>query len=82
MKHPNALAAGTANGATLALVWLLHRYAHVGISVYAAGLIVGFASTVVLFIGRDGIKGALARIWRGGKAAWSGAPKAPESPKV
>lgn len=77
VNHPNATAAGTTSGATVFLIWLLNRYLHVDLSLYAASLIVGSATTAVLFIGREGLRGAALRIWRGSRSVWAGSPKAP-----
>lgn len=73
-SHPNSNAAGVASGAAVLLVYLLHKYFNVDLSIYYAGLIVGGAATVVLFIGRDGIKGTALRVWRGSGSVWNGKP--------
>ena len=71
-NHPNATAGGYSAAAALLLVYLLHTYAHTELSIYYAGLIVGGAAAVVLFIGRRGIKGALQGLWLGLDSVWKG----------
>jgi hypothetical protein len=74
--HPNSTAAGYASAAALLLVWLLKSRFNVDLSIYYAGLIVGAAAALVLFIGKRGIKGAVQALWHGTGTVWSGKPEA------
>lgn len=64
MEHPNAKAAGSTTGAGVLVVWLL-GYFGVDLSAEAGAVIAGGAATVVLAVGRRGIRGALRALWRG-----------------
>lgn len=57
--HPNAAVAGGTTGVGLLIIWLLGLLG-VTLSAEAGAAIAGAATTVVLFIGRNGIAGA----WR------------------
>ena len=65
-QHPNATAAGGSTGLGVLAVWLL---GHFGVQIGAeeAAAIVGAAATIILFVGRNGLRGAWQRIWRGPK---------------
>jgi len=54
--HPNATVAGGTSGAGVALVWLL-GYLGVHISAEVAVVIAGALTTLVLFVGRNGLAG-------------------------
>ena len=64
-SNPNAVA-GTVSGAGggALIVWVLSL---VGLNVdpYIATILAGVTAGVVLFIGRNGIQGALRKIWKG-----------------
>lgn len=79
-KNANANASGLASGASVFLVYLLHHYAGVNLSLYYSGLIVGAVSYLALFIGRDGFKGLFSRLWNGSKKVWGGSTSAPAPP--
>ena len=74
-SHPNTNAAGLASGAAVLLIYVLHRYFTVDLSIYYAGLIVGGAATAVLFVGKRGIKGAAQGLWHGTGSMWNGNAK-------
>jgi hypothetical protein len=63
-NDPNAAVAGGPNGAGVLVVWLL-GYFGVALSAEVGAAIAGGAATVLLVIGRRGIKGTLQRVWRG-----------------
>jgi hypothetical protein len=63
-NDPNATVAGGTTGVGVLIVWLLGRYG-VNLSAEVGAAIAGGAATVLLVIGRRGIKGTLQRVWRG-----------------
>lgn len=65
--HPNAIVGGAGGGAGLGtlLVWLLTRYTSVDLSPEAAAGIAGGIATIILFLGRNGLKGAWKIVWGG-----------------
>jgi hypothetical protein len=63
-SDPNAAVAGGTTGAGVLVVWLL-GYFGVDLSAELGAAIAGGAATVLLVIGRRGIKGTLQRVWRG-----------------
>jgi hypothetical protein len=72
-NHPNATASFVTSSAVGALVWALHRYAGVNLSVRQALALLGGANAIVLWVGRVGLKGAWLRIWHGATAVVNGA---------
>lgn len=80
MRHPNTIAAGIGGGLATLTVYLLNRYAATSInSAQSAGIATGYA-TIILFVGRRGLKGAVSGVWNG---VWNGTPKpqAADQPK-
>jgi hypothetical protein len=72
MGHPNSIAALISGGLATLTVYLLNKYAHATINdAQSAGIATGYA-TVILFIGRRGLKGAVSGVWNG---VWNGSPK-------
>ena len=65
MNHPNAAAAATTGGLSTFVVWLFGNVFHWSLSAEDGAIIAGAVATVVLFIGRNGIKGLWQRIWSG-----------------
>lgn len=63
-KHPNATVAGTTGGAAALIVGLLHA-AGLNISLDVAVAITAAVPPVALFIGRNGLRGAIRLLWRG-----------------
>ena len=66
--HPNAFLGGVGGGiggGALA-VYALHRFG-VDITDYEGALIAGGISTLVLFVGRNGLQGLLKLVWGGSK---------------
>ena len=63
-SDPNASVAGGSTGVGVLVVWLLGRYG-VDLSAEVGAAIAGGAATILLVIGRRGIKGTLQRIWSG-----------------
>lgn len=73
MDHPNAFAALVASAVTVGAQWLVQRYAHEALSDYWKTALTSGVTVGVLYIGRNGLKAALARIWGGPKRIWTGA---------
>jgi hypothetical protein len=68
MKNPNAAVAGGGTSLSVLVVWLLGHF-HVALSAEDGAVIAGALATVVLFIGREGIRGVWRRIWGGEQGA-------------
>jgi len=64
VKNPNAAVAAGGSSLSAIIVWLLGHF-HVALSAEDGAIIAGAVSAVVLFIGREGIKGAWRRVWGG-----------------
>lgn len=64
MNHPNAAVAGGGTGLAVFVVWLA-GHLHVALSAEDGAVIAGGLATIVLFIGRNGVKGLWRRIWDG-----------------
>lgn len=77
--HPNATAAFVTAWLAGALVWALHRWAGINLSVRQAMAVAGGAVTVVLWVGRVGLRGAWLRIWHGASAVVQGAGSRPSA---
>jgi hypothetical protein len=67
--NPNATAALAAGGGVGPAVVYLLALAGVHLDAYAGVAVSSAAATIVLFIGRNGIRGAIRLIWRGKGAA-------------
>jgi hypothetical protein len=76
--HPNTLAAGLSGGASTLIVYLLNKYAGTNLDAQAGAAIATAVASVVLFIGRRGIRGTLSDIWNGNSKP-KPAAKAPAS---
>jgi hypothetical protein len=63
-KHPNATVAGGLGGVAALVAWLA-ELEHVAMPAPVAVLAAGILTTVVLAIGRDGVRGIARRLWRG-----------------
>jgi hypothetical protein len=76
VKNPNAWAAGIGYAASLGVQWLVARYAHAQLSDWWKQAVDGGVATAILWVGKQGLKSALQRIWNGPKTLWAGpAPK-------
>jgi hypothetical protein len=64
--NPNASVAAASTAAGVLLIWLLTSLG-VDISPEVGAAISGLLASVVLWIGRDGIKGAISKVWGGDK---------------
>ena len=64
MKNPNAAAAGGTIAPGVLVVWLLGHFG-VDMSAEVGTVIGGLAAAALLFVGREGIRGAFRRVWRG-----------------
>jgi len=82
MNNPNAFAAALAGALSIGVQWLVQRYAHVGLAAYWKDTITAAFAAGVLYVGNDGIKAALVRLWNGPKKIWAGssAPAAEAKP--
>jgi hypothetical protein len=65
MNHPNAAAAATTGGLATFVVWLAGNVFHWSLSAEDGAVIAGAVATVVLFVGRNGLKGLWRKIWNG-----------------
>lgn len=65
MKNPNAAVAGGGSGLSVLVVWLAGNVFHWSLSAEDGALLAGAVATVVLFIGREGIKGVWRKLWSG-----------------
>jgi hypothetical protein len=65
VNHPNAAAAATTGGLATFVVWLSGNVFHWSLSAEDGAIIAGAVATVVLFIGRNGLKGLWRKIWNG-----------------
>lgn len=67
MNHPNAtVSLGAGSGLGTLTVWGLDQWT--SIPAPAAAAIAGGVSALALFIGRNGVRGAVDLIWKGPKA--------------
>jgi hypothetical protein len=66
VKNPNAAVAAGGTSLSVFVVWLLGHF-HVSLSAEDGAVIAGAVASVVLFVGRNGIKGLWAKIWNGGE---------------
>jgi len=71
-SNPNATVAGATTAIGVFITWLLSHF-NVSISTETAVAIGGTITTIVLWIGRKGLKGAVESIWQG-------SPKPPATP--
>lgn len=60
MKNPNATVAAGGSTLSLLVVWLSGNVLHWALSAEDGALIAGAVSSVVLYVGRNGVRG----IWR------------------
>jgi hypothetical protein len=67
-KNPNAAVAAGGTSLSVFVVWLLGHF-HVSLSAEDGAVIAGAAASVVLFVGRNGLKGLWAKVWNGEKGA-------------
>lgn len=72
MQHPNTFAALFASAITLGAQWLVQRYAHVALPGYWQDAVTSGVTVAVLYVGKAGVKAAIARVWNGPKKIWSG----------
>lgn len=63
-QHPNMLASGGAGTIGVLVAWALGRF-HIAISAEEGAAISLGITTVVLFVGRRGLKNTLLQIWNG-----------------
>ena len=82
MKHPNTFAALVAGGITIGAQWLVQRYAHVQLTGYWKDAFTVGTTGAVLYVGKNGVKAALQRIWNGPRKAWSGVTKTASTAKA
>lgn len=64
MKHPNATVGATVGGSATVVVLLLGALG-VTIDPALAALVATGATAVVLFVGRNGVRGAVGIVWKG-----------------
>lgn len=71
MKNPNAVAAVVSSQAALAVEQLAATYLNSSVGPFWSQEIMAAAVAVVLYIGRDGIKGALLKVKATARSLWS-----------
>ena len=64
MKHPNAAVAAGGSGLSVFVVWLLGHF-HIDLSAEDGAIVAGAVASIVLYIGRNGVKGVWRRLWEG-----------------
>lgn len=69
MKHPNAAVAAGGSSLSAFIVWIFGNVFHWSLSAEDGAVIAGAVSTVVLVIGRSGVRGLWRRIWDGEKGS-------------
>jgi len=74
MKNPNAFVSFIATQITLGIMWLLahQHYVHYVLTPYRQAWVTGSIVTLLLLIGKDGIKGGTQRLWAFLKKFWTG----------
>ena len=65
-SHPNTTVATGGSGAGLLLIFLLGRFG-VHLTPEEGAAIVAAISSLILFVGRNGARGLLRKVWRGPK---------------
>lgn len=81
MKNPNAMATLTAGSLVLSLEQLGQDYVNVHLGPFWSKAVLVAVSTIVLYVGRDGLKGCLNRVVDVARAVWTGpAAKRPTTP--
>ena len=80
MQNPNATVAAVSAAITVAAQWLVQKYAHVALTGYWATAVTSGVTVAVLYVGKHGIKAALARLWAGPRKAWAGVSQEPAKP--
>lgn len=65
MKNPNAAVGAGGSGLSVFVVWLATNVFHWSLSAEDGAVIAGAVVTVVLFVGRNGIKGLWKRLING-----------------
>jgi len=71
-KNPNAVAVWVASHAAIAVETLVQKYAHAQVGTFWEKELVADVSTVVLYVGRNGLKAAVAGVCQTVKSAWTG----------
>ena len=66
-SHPNATVSGLSAALGTIVVAALDYYGY-ELEPAVAAAVVGATSAIVLAIGRDGVRGIVRRVWRGGAA--------------
>lgn len=64
MKNPNAIAVWVASHAVIAVEQLVQTYLHRQLPPYWATEATADVATVVLYVGRNGMKAAAGRVWQ------------------
>jgi len=72
MKNPNAFVAMLVAALVVGVQWLVQRYTHVALNDYWKTAATSAATVSVLYVGRNGVKAALQRLWQGPKTLWAG----------
>lgn len=72
LKNPNAIAVWVASHAVIGVETLAQKYAHAKLGTFWEKETVADVSTVVLYVGRNGLKAAIDRAWQTVKSIWTG----------
>lgn len=65
MKHPNAAVSAGGFSLSTLVVWVAGNVLHWSLSAEDGAVVAGLVTTVVLFVGRNGVRGLWRRIWAG-----------------
>jgi hypothetical protein len=80
MKNPNAHAALVTNVFVWAIAALVAHYHLAEITPNRIIVAAAACTTVILWVGREGIAGAAHRVWYGAKAVYTGGTKSASKP--
>jgi hypothetical protein len=81
MKNPNAIAVWVASHVVIGVEALAQKYAGAKFGTFWEKEAVADVSTVVLYVGRNGLKAAVNRAWQTVKGIWTGPAATPPSAK-
>lgn len=76
MSNPNAVAALASSQAAVAVEQLVNTYLNSSVGPFWSQEIMAAVVVVVLYIGRNGLKAALAKVKSSGVSIWTGPKKA------
>jgi hypothetical protein len=71
-KNPNAVAALSAGTVIIAVEQLITKYTNIYLPPFWSKAVVVALPVIVLYVGKDGIKGAVKQAWATVKKLWTG----------